>query len=510
MSERRVLVVGLDGVGWHDMRRICATGPAAGRRGHEAVTGPLASTVHPHSPTAWSSFLTGMNPGKHGIYDFLRRRTGQYDIEVVSTRTRGGRALWSILSEAGISCGVMNVPMTYPPEKVRGFFVSGTFTSDPAGALTWPRSIGDELTRVLGAPYRADAHLSDLTAAVNPGDHRVLDAFIERVLAVEDARLRAMVHLIDRHRPRCAVYVATGTDRVQHSAWDDPPRLAPIYRAAGRAIEELMRAMGEETTLIVMSDHGGAPLTRVMDITRWLEREGYWVGQRDPLTREALAGAAVRGALRLAKATWPRGLRAALKARVPSARGLALRYRRAVPPDWSRTRAFAEGTYGNVVLNLRGREPRGIVAPGAEYTALCEDIRERLLAVVDPVTRARPVERVCLREELYHGPRVHEAPDVIAVLARGYQMVGDVLGLTHDPGDAEWTGCFASAQPNRFGLTGTHGPVGGFVACGPGIVRRPGTAFPAHITDLAPTILTLFGVPVPEDMDGRVLAEILA
>ncbi len=252
-----------------------------------------------------------------------------------------------------------------------------------------------------------------------------------------------------------------------------------------------------------MSDHGGAPLNRVLFLNAWLEREGYLATVRPaPFSRAGLARGGFRATFRLAKRVLPQGLRARLKARVPAARGLAMTYLKPTAVRWPATRAFGEGTFGNICLNVAGRERDGVVQPGAAYDALCAEIRAKLESLVDPDTGTRVVERTYQRDELYHGAHVGAAPDIVVVLARGYQMIGDVLALVHDT--SAQAALIADATDNRFLLSGGHGPTGVLLACGRGIA--PGTRLDgARLVDLAPTILARFGVTVPSAMDGRVV-----
>jgi predicted AlkP superfamily phosphohydrolase/phosphomutase len=520
-GDEKLLVFGMDGATWEILEPLLARGdmPTLARIASEGAVGPLASTVHPHSATAWTSFLTGMNPGRHGIYDFLRRRPESYDMEVVSTRMRGGRALWRILSERGVTCGIVNVPMTYPPEKVAGYFVSGTFSADPISHVTYPRALAADIERHLGHRYVVDAHLSDLTERVENDDDPILQRFLDRLLQVEQERCEMSVLLLQRYRPRFAVHVVTATDRAQHSFWRQREEaragsarpfhdaIEKTYRAADEALARLWEAMGEETTVVVMSDHGGGPLARVLSIDAWLEAEGYLKTTRPArFSPQALRRGVFRGAFRLAKRVLPRAARSRIKGGVPGARGVALRYLRAAPIDWERTRAFGEGTFGSISVNVRGEEPHGCVEPGAEYDALRREIRAKIESLVDPKTGEPAVEHTYAREELYAGERLAEAPDILIVLRRGYQMVGDFLTMAHGDPSAR-RAVFADAEQNRFRLNGTHTLDGVLLARGAGIA--PGIRVTsARIVDLAPTILHRFGIPPPAEMDGRIVQEL--
>src|SRR6185369_15975719 len=165
--------------------------------------------------------------------------------------------------------------------------------------------------------------------------------------------------------------------------------------------------------------------------------------------------------------------------------------------DWSRTTVYSKGNYGQLFVNLKGREPLGTVSPGAEYERVRDDLVKRLRAIVDPATGAPLIGEVFKREELFHGRHVENAPDVCFLPAdMRYISIGDMD--------------FTSNRfvVDAFGISGGHRMHGILVAHGPTI--RPGVATPdAHITDLTPTMLHLMGQPVVDDMDGRVLEEIV-
>jgi predicted AlkP superfamily phosphohydrolase/phosphomutase len=164
--------------------------------------------------------------------------------------------------------------------------------------------------------------------------------------------------------------------------------------------------------------------------------------------------------------------------------------------DWSRTRAYAQGNFGQIFLNVQGRQPRGCVAP-ADVRPLLDDLKAGLLAIPHPETGAPLVERVYERDELYDGPQAHLAPDLTVVLGDWrYRTIG-----LHD---------FTTNRliSPAFGPTGDHRMDGILIASGPPF--RPGAApEQATLVDVAPTVLHLLGVPIPDDLDGRVLTEIL-
>lgn len=156
---KRVMIIGLDGVpldliqGWAvegylpNMARLMDTG----------AVGSLRSTIPPTSGPSWSSFVTGMNPGKTGIYDFLYRRDGTYSFPPVNASQRGGRTIWRALSDAGYRVSVLNLPMSYPVEAINGVMISGWMTPYKATDYVHPPELAAELEREIGN-YRIYPH----------------------------------------------------------------------------------------------------------------------------------------------------------------------------------------------------------------------------------------------------------------------------------------------------------------------------------------------------------------
>ena len=523
-DARKVLVFGMDGADWGIMQPLIDRGemPTMARLQREGASGPLASTIHPHSPTAWASFLTGSNPGMHGIFDFVHRKAGTYDMEIFHTRLRGGRSVWQVLSQAGVSCGVMNVPMTHPPEKVKGYFVSGAFTTNAFAKFTHPLSLIDEIKGILGHSYTVDVHLGDFASGRDDSNDEARGRWLDDLERVERERTDVEEALIRTYAPRFVVHVVTSCDRAQHAFYryidttradHDPAHkyagaIDRTYRTADAQLKRLWDAMGEDATVIVLSDHGGYPLYRALRLNAWLESEGYLTSlrpqSRGPVKR--FATAALRRAYLMAKKL-PRGVRKQIAGRFDVWGMTSMKFLPPTAIDWARTQASAEGTFGNIRLNVKGQYPQGAVEPGANYDRIVREIRAKIEALVDPETGVCPVERTYHREELYAGERIQEAPDIIVVLKPGYQMVGDILARRFGgDGRHDQQALFVKGE-NNFQLTGIHSPFGVVLARGEGIA--PGvTIADAHITDVAPSILRLFDVDVPPTMDGRALPEL--
>lgn len=519
-SQPKVVVIGLDGATfdlldpWIEEGRL----PALRRIAEQGGRRVLTSTIPPHSFPAWASFYTGMNPGRHGIFSFYMREPDRYRWRPVDAGDRRAVALWEILTAHGLRGGFLNIPLTYPPEPLNGVMISGWLgTPSLSSSFTYPPELKDHLLRRFGSdsilepdPYNQDPtiYLRDLLASI-------------------DTQTRIVLELNRQHRFDVTVAVFGQVDRVQHFFWKqmdagypghDPKTsealktaIRQVYEAVDLAIDRIL-AQEPGATVFILSDHGTGPYERDLYLDAWLEREGYLV-RRGRGGTPGLAGwsacsphRAVTGTYYWLKRWLPSGLRGYVKARAQS--GLLARIRSlAMSPmtfevDWERTRAYSIDE-GRIYLNLRGREPAGCVSPGAESARLLEEIRAGLMQLVDPQTGKPVVESVYLAEELYEGAAMSRAPDLILSCERlGYQIKpspagagGELFGSTH-----RWPGITLEHSAN-------HRVEGVFLAAGPS-VRRGARLPSARIIDLAPTILYCLGLPIPSDMDGRVLLDL--
>ncbi|HQK94354.1 MAG TPA: alkaline phosphatase family protein [Armatimonadota bacterium] len=418
----KVIIIGLDG-GTLDLIRPWAKRgelPNLQSLMRSGVSGPLTSTVPPITPVAWSAFLTGQPPERHGVYDFVERLPQSYRTRVTHANSRRCPSFWQTLSAAGLVVGALHTPFTYPPERVRGFMVSG---------FDAPR-----LDRSAVSPPEAMDCIADLCRGYVHGSLPMRPRATYADRAGEKARRLVAMALRLQSRWPCDVLMitASSTDHVQHHFWPEGQAADQVVRAGGEilatyrsvdaAIGELLSAVrGPETTVLVMSDHGAGPLmghvnqTRVLAEAGLLRLRGAAAGSRS--ARASVR--AVRGIRRLfrsglAKPLKPLALRLmpeSAKARVAETELDAI--------DWSRTRAFAWGTYGKVQVNLAGREPEGCVQPGSDYKAVLADVEQAFLSLRDPRTD-EPVIEGCIRTAEQRGaPPTDGAPDLL-LIPRGY------------------------------------------------------------------------------------------
>ena len=493
----RLVILGLDGATFDLIRPWAEEGklPAFAKLLADGASGELRSVPNMNTAPAWTTFMTGKNPGKHGVFWFAEQGVDVGTVRFVTAADRHGVSLWRLLSDAGQRIAVVNVPMTYPAEQVNGVLVAGfdaPSTRNPS--FTHPDGLVAELERECG-PYVLHASVAHDAQA---GHH---DRVVDEALSAEESRVRAALHLMQTREWDVAMYMIKSTDQVAHHSWDygapTQERLLPVYAHADRTLSRFLEAAGPDCNVIVMSDHGmGWRQPAAEYLNEILEQLGY-------LRRGTSTAAAARWrALRLAKRLGP-GARGFLKRRLPSVYrrfGYQVRFGGL---DWQNTRAFSDNTRSCVWINLEGRDPHGIVHPDERET-LVKEIRDILLALIDPTTGSPVVEAVWNPEEIYSGPYTDQAPD----LQIDWRYEGPVGALQYEGpyGRARSRG---SAKGFMHGLSGAHRPMGVLMMGGPAFAGRR-RVDGATLQDLAPTILHLAGLPVPEDMDGRVLRDALA
>ena len=502
-AKPKVFVIGVDGATFDIIDPWVAAGrlPNFARLLREGARGLLQSTVIPNSFPGWTSCTTGVNPAKHGIFNALiRKRLDDYRMSVVNSRDIRYERIWQLLSREGKRVGVMNVPCSYPPVPVNGFLIGGMLSPSLDSDFTYPPKLIDEVLASTGE------YIIDLRSK-----HIPREQMREELLRSVDARGAAMKYLLETRDLDFAMMVFTETDRAQHYFWADMDETHPAYtRERGERFGDVIRqvyervdaqigllldAVGPETQVYVVSDHGFGSQPHYVYVNRWLMQTGHLrsliretPGQRareaarDALERVGLLGAAkaVRDAIFGAPET--AGDRDLKYGQMDTKRSNIDRIIDNV--DWANTTAYALVPRG-VRINLKGREPRGIVDP-ADYEAVRDRVIQDLKRLNYP--SGEPVfDRVFRREEVMDGPYIEFAPDIVTCMDVG------VPSCHLEPKEV-----FAV----NTGATGSHTDWGVLIAWGPGIVAG-GDVAGARLMDVTPTALYALDVPLNDDMDGQ-------
>lgn len=421
--------------------------------------GPMRSSDPPITVPAWTSMLTSRNPGQLGFFGFRNRKRGTYEGAWIATNAavREPR-VWDLLPPGKTAC-VHGVPQTYPVRPLPGLLIADFLTPSTDSEYTYPASLKAEINLVAGG-YQID------TEGFRTDDKAAL---LAQIHTVTEKHHRVNLDLLERQRWDFFMAVEMGPDRLQHAFWKycDPTHakfepgnpfqsaLEDYYARLDEMLGELLAYADDDTVVFVVSDHGAKAMKGQLNINEFLMREG-WMYLRQP---------------------------------VPPGTQLS-------PDliDWSRTRAWGYGGYySRICMNVAGREPQGVIPP-ADYERVRDELAELICAIPDD--QGRPMATAAHRpQDLFTGPYVPDAPDLFVYFD-----------------DLYWRGGQDLNNPSLYSFDTELGPddavhdyQGIFVMAGAG-VPPAGELAGIQLMDVAPTVLRYLGLPIPETMEGTVVA----
>jgi predicted AlkP superfamily phosphohydrolase/phosphomutase len=475
-----VLVIGLDGATFKVLGPLMDAGkmPNLARIRDQGASGVLMSTVPSLSGPAWTSFFTGLNPGKHGVFSWRRDPRSRDPTNLVSSRTVIGEKLWGLLGKAGLRSCIIGVPVTYPPEEMEGAMVTGVLTPMDAKVFTHPPGLSDEL-HAMG--YRTDYEFKNDDY---DGRDETRRALYKEIKELARARIEAAELLLERGPWSLFVVMYGQTDQVQHFFWDDQEVLTEFFGIMddhiGRLVEAFSKAH-DRLHVLVMSDHGfDASPTKSFALNKWLKEEGF-EGGSEKKARSRTFEAARKVSRSLKKVGIDLGKTKMGKKRFEKESKKALDTKM-------------------VVL-----EGQGLYIDREQAGDGLEDIKRRLSkrlgALKDPDGN-KVFKAVYTKEEVYKGEADSEgmkvAPDVAFVPMPEYYidpaMFSDKVFDTHGGGQgrSNWTGMHNGSPEGVIFMTGPD-------------VRKGAAIEEASIMDITPTVLYLLDLEVPAAVDGKVL-----
>ncbi len=462
MAEK-VVVIGLDGFNpdlvflWRDQL------PVLSQMMEEGIFGRIRSTVPPITPQAWTSVLTGKNPGQFGFWNFTYRKDYSYgEPEFVNSTVIRTDRLYDILPRFGKRAAIINVPVSYPPPKIpNGFAISSFLTPSIKSEFTHPASLKEEVTRLVGE-YIIDASTSD-TNFRKMDKERVL----ERIYRMDKQRFELLKHFIREKGCDFIFAVIMGTDRMphlfyryfdkEHRNYQEDPKyrdaLRDHYRFCDARIGEVRRLLDNQALLIVHSDHSVQRLDGRINLNQWLISEGYMKLKQRPSKLTPLAK---------------------------------------VDVDWSRTRAWATGYTGQLYVNLKGREAQGVV-PEDQYDSFLGELSEKLIAI--PSEDGRKLQsKVFKRDDIHFGKYARFGPDLFIYFDECRYNISELIGYDS----------IYSYETLLGPDDGGHGEFGYFAVVGPRLAKGQEMQG-VTLLDIAPTVLDALGIDIPVDMEGSSL-----
>ncbi len=373
-ATKRVVLIGLDGTPYTLVTRFIEDGtmPQMAELVRRGTLLQMDTSIPDISSVAWTSFMTGANPGRHGVYGFLDLQPNSYKIYFPNSTHIHSETLWDVAGGAGRRSVVINVPSTYPAKPLNGVLVSG-FVAIDLNKATYPTQLVPKLREL---DYRVDVDARKVQQS-----H---DALMEDILKTLERRVETLLYLFDSEKWDLFIGVITCTDRLQHFFWDaiedDNHKyhsgFREVYRRADNFLGQIAERLGDET-LLIMSDHGFTGIKKQVYLNRWLMDNGYLKLNDNARSVEDIAEG---------------------------------------------SRAFALDP-GRVYINVKGRYPNGAVDP-SDRKKLADEIKQGLSEIA--ADGAPIAKRIYERGELFCGRCIESAPDLCVQSVYGYDLKGAV------------------------------------------------------------------------------------
>jgi len=477
----KVIVIGLDGATLNLINPWAEEGalPNFKKFIKKGAFGNLKSTLPILSPPAWTSIVTGKNPGKHGIYEFWKWPNKEDPkLHLVTCKDRKSPAIWNILTEYGLKSIVINVPVTYPPEKINGIMVSGMLTPNIKSNFTYPKEIKNML---LERGYEIETNLQELS------DNRLKTFW--KICKTTQKRAEAAMFLIKNYPWSYFMLVFRELDIVQHYFWDKKKLILKYYKILDDIIGKFFDLIDLNTIIIIVSDHGFGPINKVVNINTWLNKLGI-LQINKTLYNESVLKRLLYIENKILKIFNKLNIRKFInlipmnfKKRIPYSTSIENTI------NFSQTKAYCLSFNGQYLkINNENK-----LFKNNEFTNY---LIHNLYELKDPENDIKIVERIIKKDNIYWGVYKNIAPDLLIKTLKGYAF-SPTLGKNN---------IIEIPSKNDIIRYGDHEINGIFMAYGKGIINvKIKNAF---VWDIIPTILNIMGLSTLNDMDGKILKEI--
>jgi len=454
--DKKFLVIGLDSAPAQIVFDRRDELPVLKELIENGLYGLLRSSDPPITIPAWMVMCTGRDPGRLGLYGFRHRKDYSYkDIWIATSQSIEEKAVWDWIGERGGQSCLVSVPPSYPPRAINGNLIGCFITPGTEKDYTYPSELRQELEKRFG-PYIFDV--------VFRTDEK--DNLLEQIYEMTEKRFEVLYYLIRQKEWDFFMFVEIGVDRVQHAFWKfmDPDHhlyekgnkyeeaIMDYYKDLDKKIGELLSNIDKNTVVIVASDHGAKRMKGAFCINEWLIEQGDLVAKEKPQSPMSLDQVEI---------------------------------------DWSRSRAWGwGGYYARLFLNIEGREAQGIISP-EDYEKERDALAERLMSLRGPDGEEWKTQ-ILKPQEFFKEAR-GDYPDLMVYFDDLYWRSAGTLGhggkylLENDTGPDD----------------AVHAQDGIYILYDP--QNRLKERKDAHIMDITPTILHWMGIPVPEDLEGKII-----
>jgi predicted AlkP superfamily phosphohydrolase/phosphomutase len=479
---RKLLIIGIDG-GTLDLINIFVKDgnlPLFEKFMKEGCFGELKSTTPALTPPAWISSFTGVNPGKHNIFDFFSFDRKEKSLKLNTSLNRKYPCFWEIISQFGFKVGLYNVPCCYPVDKVEGFMVSGMTTPKNSSGFAYPEEVEKAINQNKKKKFGANSLL------LEKGKR---EEFLKDIYKTTEIDEEIALNLIRKFNPQVMMYIFDESDRVMHFFWRDFDENHPkhtdktpfknavcdYYKRIEKGIEKFTKEFGD-CDILIYSDHGFGPLYKDVYVNRLLWEWGYL-----KINQYAKEFAQKPFYKRVLKSAIPPQIRKFYREKIkPSPLANPLGY-----IDFQNSKAVYTSVSGRSIIILDEENKEKIK----------RELKEKLENYIDKETKIKPFKQVFAKEEIYSGDYAQNAPDLVIEEDGRYAF------------KTEWSLCEIK-DSSQYGAvkSGSHREKGFFILNGKSF-EKGRKIENAEIVDICPTILYFLGVPLGTEMDGKVLAE---
>ena len=518
----KTIIIGLDGGTFTVLKPLMDKGllPTLKKIADNGVWGELESTIPPLTGPAWASFQTGVNPGRHGLYDFvvMDSRTGKES--PINHSLISGRSFWQYASDAGRTCLILNVPVTYPPTPVKGALITDFLTPSGKRNFMQPLDLVEEIEKKFG-PYPLNMHVPAF--APNLSDANT-EEFLKELNEVMAYKFNVAHYLQDKYDSDLMVLHVYETDRLQHELWhyfnrdhrqftkekNDAfyDKIILFYQHVDSQIARLIDHIGHDSNVIIVSDHGFGPSNWLVDINAVFLKAGLITIKKNMLSqlRYMLWKCGITFELAFRLFVKP-ALRYFWKFYKDTAYDDFLRFitKKSVKAllsesdiDWKRTKAVGKYFNGAIFVNRKGVLPQGWLENEQEIAAVRREIETILAGLRNPATGELVGGRLIPQQQAFSGEFAHLCPDFTYLPNDNGYRAGTMMGF-----------CSNKSVGKNFIQPGNHTLMGILMACGPAFATGK-KVVGARFMDIGPTTLHVMGHKVPGGLDGRVLTELLA